>query len=70
MGTKLAEVLDAQGRRRDWLAAQTGYSAPLVTLICQGKRNPSPEFRTRAAEALGVDEAELFPEAVIEAATA
>lgn len=62
MGTKLAVVLAEQGRRRDWLAAQTGYSAPLVTLICQGKRTPSPEFRRKAAEALGMDEGDLFPQ--------
>lgn len=62
MGTKLAEVLEEQGRRRDWLAAQTGVSAPLVTLICQGKRRPSSRFQQRAAHALGLTTDELFPE--------
>lgn len=66
--TRLAEILDEQGRRRDWLASQTGMSAPLVTLICQGKRNPSPEFRRKAADALGVPEHELFPEVATTAA--
>lgn len=61
MTTKLAQVLDAQGRRRDWLAAQTGVSAPLVTLIAQGKRRPSDEFKKAAAAALDVPVETLFP---------
>jgi hypothetical protein len=63
LDTHLAKVLEQQGRRRGWLAAQTGVSNALVTLICQGKRNPSAEFRARAAEALGVPEVDLFPSA-------
>lgn len=62
--TRLAEVLDEQGRRRDWLAERAGVSPALVTLIAQGKRSPSPEFRERAAAALGVPETLLFPEAM------
>ena len=62
--TRLAEVLEEQGRRREWLATRTGVSPALVTYICQGKRNPSPIFRAKAAEALGISEAELFPEAI------
>lgn len=62
MDTHLAEILDAQGRRRDWLAAQTGVSPSLVTMISRGQRSPSADFRRRAAEALGVPEDELFPE--------
>jgi transcriptional regulator with XRE-family HTH domain len=64
VGTKLAQVLTQQGRRRGWLAAQTGVSNALVTRIAQGERRPSPEFRQRAAAALGVPEDELFPEVV------
>lgn len=60
--TRLAEVLDEQGRRRDWLADRTGVSPATVTLVAQGKRTPSAEFRAKAAEALGVSERDLFPE--------
>lgn len=61
MDTRLAEILDAQGRRRDWLAVQTGVSPSLVTMIARGQRAPSADFRRRASEALGVPELELFP---------
>ena len=62
MGTKLAQILEMQGRRRDWLARMTGVSETLVTRIAKGERRPSADFRRRAADALGVDEVELFPE--------
>ena len=58
----LISVLDSQERTSAWLARKTGKSPTYVTLVVQGKRRPSPEFRSRAAETLGVPEALLFPE--------
>jgi transcriptional regulator with XRE-family HTH domain len=61
--TELERILEEQGRRRDWLAARIGCSPALVTMVAKGQRRPSPEFRAKAAEALGIDPTELFPQA-------
>lgn len=64
MGTKLSEVMEAGGRRYTWLAAQTGVDVSTAWRYAKGERTPTPEFRVRAAKALGMDEDELFPEIV------
>lgn len=61
MGTNLAEVLQRQGRRRDWLAAQLGVDKSTVTKWCKGERTPGPEHRSRVAQVLDVPEDEVFP---------
>lgn len=63
MGTTLDQVMRDQGRQGKWLARQTGVSMSLVTRIRKGQRTPTPEFRAKAAAALGVSEPDLFPEA-------
>lgn len=63
MGTTFDRVMREQGRQGRWMARQTGVSDALVTYIRKGERVPSPEFRRKAAEALGVDESVLFPDA-------
>lgn len=47
-----------------WLARRTGKSPSYVLRVTIGERRPSPEFKARAAEALGVPESLLFPEQV------
>lgn len=68
MGTTFDRVMRAQGRKATWLAEVTGVSPATVTRIRKGQRSPSPEFRAKAAAALEVGEAELFPEVAAEAA--
>lgn len=51
---KLFEVLRAQGRRQDWLAAQVGCSQSLISMVKRGQRRMPDWFAERAAAALGV----------------
>jgi transcriptional regulator with XRE-family HTH domain len=62
-------MLDQQERTAAWLARKTGFDPSLVTRILSGERRPSDAFKGRAAEALGVPVALLFPEPRIEAAS-
>ena len=55
-------LLDTQERTAAWLARKSGKSPSYVTLVLQGKRRPSADFKRRAAEALGVPESLIFPE--------
>lgn len=57
----LAAVLDSQERPAAWLARKTGKSPAYVTKVLNGTRRPSVDFKARAADALGVPEALLFP---------
>lgn len=58
--TTVFEVLDAQGRRMDWLAAQAGCSPSYVSKMRHGAK-PIPEwFAHRASEALGLPTNVLF----------
>lgn len=57
----LLAVLASQERTQSWLARKTGKSTSYVTLVTQGKRRPSPDFRAKAAQTLGVPEALIFP---------
>lgn len=68
MGTTFDRVMREQGRKATWLASVTGVSPATVTRIRKGQRSPSPDFRSKAAAALEVREAELFPEDAAEAA--
>ncbi len=58
----LSAVLAAQERSAAWLARKTGKSPSYLTLVMQGKRRPSADFRRRAADALNVPESLLVPE--------
>jgi transcriptional regulator with XRE-family HTH domain len=57
---QLGAVLEAQERSASWLARKTGKSPSYVTLVLQGKRRPSEDFKSRAAEALGIPVNLLF----------
>lgn len=51
---KLREVMDEQGRRNDWLAAQTEYTTETVARYMSGQYVISDRFAERAARALGI----------------
>ncbi len=53
-GTNIGEILDAQGRRKGWLAAQVGVSASTVTRWINGEIAISRLHADRVALALGV----------------
>lgn len=59
----LSALLDTQERTAAWLARKAGKSPSYVILVIQGKRRPSADFKRRAADALGVPESLIFPEA-------
>ena len=64
----LSAVLESQERSGSWLARRCGKSPAYISRVIAGSRRPSADFRTRAAEALGVPETLLFPEPRGEAA--
>jgi plasmid maintenance system antidote protein VapI len=51
---ELAAILDAQGRRRDWLATQVGVHKALITHLINGRRTVSHEIAERICLVLGV----------------
>lgn len=61
MTTKLRQVMEEQGRRHVWLAELLGVSPSHVTRVLNGERQPGPDFKREAAQALGVASEELFP---------
>lgn len=61
MGHPLTEVLAVKERDQSWLARKTRKSPSYVSRVIAGERKPSSEFKTAAAEALGVPESLLFP---------
>lgn len=62
MAHPLQAVLESQERSGAWLARKTNKSAAYVTKVLNGTRRPSPDFQARAADALGVPVAILFPD--------
>lgn len=68
MAHPLLEVVTQQERNLSWLARKTGKSPSYVLRVTQGTRRPSEDFKARAAEALGVPSALLFPSEAEEAA--
>ena len=56
-------VLDQQGRTISWLARKTGVSVSYAWRMLRGERPLTAEFRAAAADALGVPEDILFPDA-------
>jgi transcriptional regulator with XRE-family HTH domain len=65
VGHPLSDVLASQERTLSWLARKTGKSPSYVLRVTTGERNPSEDFKARAAEALGVPVALLFPEQAV-----
>lgn len=59
--TPLRRVLDQEGRRYSWLAAQIGVDTAQMTRYLNGMYVPE-DRRKAIADVLGRDVAELFPE--------
>lgn len=56
----LNETIDAQGRRRDWLANRAGISPAQLTRIGNGSRTASYDVAAAIAAALGIPFFVLF----------
>ena len=53
MATNLAAVIEAQGRRRNWLAERVGVSEALLYKIVAGTKTADRELAERIAGELG-----------------
>lgn len=56
---RIRDLMLKQGRKWEWLAAETGYSRSHVTAMMSGEYELSPRFLKLAAIALGQSEGEL-----------
>lgn len=65
---RLVELLEVQGRRKDWLAKQTDYSIEHISRVLSGAMPMTEKFATRAAHALGVPLHWLLEDAEVTAA--
>lgn len=54
VATHLGEVLDAQGRKRTWLAARAGVTGGYVSLVIAGERTVDRGMGERIAALLDV----------------
>ncbi len=52
--SRLGDVLEAQGRRQDWLAREVGVSRAQICRLIGGTRTTDEETARRIASALGV----------------
>lgn len=59
--TALKRILDEQGRRQDWLAAQLGTDNTVVWRWVHGLHVPVEATRERIAELLGRQVDDVFP---------
>lgn len=62
MGHPLSEVLAGQDRTARWLSIKCGFDPSYAYKVIAGLRRPSPAFRAKASELLGVPESLLFPD--------
>ena len=58
--TKLAQVMEAQGRRWDWLAREVGVSRQLVSFWKYGQQPIAAHHIPRIAHVLGVHEEDIL----------
>ena len=56
---KLAQVIEEQGRRLDWLAEQLGYTPSYISKLKSGSKPITEEIAVRLAEALNVSVIDL-----------
>jgi len=61
--SRIREVREAKGIRKEELAAMSGLSFSLVSSVERGDHTPSLKNSRRLAEALGVSVDDLFPPA-------
>ncbi len=59
---KLRQVREAEGLSQLELSYMTKISPSAISLLEAGKQFPHKGWKTRIAEALGVDAEEIFPE--------
>lgn len=52
--TQLGPILDGQGRKRRWLAAQVGVSESLISKVIAGERTLAQTTAERIAVVLGL----------------
>jgi transcriptional regulator with XRE-family HTH domain len=62
--TPLKQFLQAEGRRQNWLAEQSGIDPATLSRIVTGRLIPTARERTEIARALKHDVAELWPESL------
>jgi transcriptional regulator with XRE-family HTH domain len=60
VATNLADVIEAQGRKRNWLAERVGVSEALLYKIVLGTKTADRALGERIADALGVPFLVLF----------
>lgn len=53
-GQRLADIMEAQGRRQTWLAQQVGVSVSMINHILKGRKPLTPIMASRIAIALGL----------------
>lgn len=59
--TRLAEIMESEGRRFTWLAREAGRSRQTVYNVANGL-HPTPATAEAIAEALGREVEDVFPE--------
>lgn len=57
---RLKEVLNEQGRRQNWLAAQIGIATKTISFWCTNKTQPDLENLHEIANILGINPADLI----------
>jgi len=62
--TRLAEILETEGRKQSWLVQVTGIDSGMLSRYVNGLHCPDDRQRT-IAEALGREVQDVFPEASI-----
>ena len=62
---RLRELMEAQGRRSDWLASVAEYDTATVSRVLNGSQAMSEKFAQRAAAALGVPVHWLLAESAV-----
>jgi transcriptional regulator with XRE-family HTH domain len=61
--TPLKRILQAEGRKQSWLAAEVGVDQPTLSRIVSWGTHPDASIREAIATALGRTVAEVFPPA-------
>lgn len=65
---RLHEALRASGRRMEWLARKTGYSAGHISRVANRHLVPSSQFIRLVCQTLDLPDSYLFPHAKVEVA--
>ena len=60
MKTKLAVILEDQGRTREWLSRKTGMSRYIISRICNGSREAKESEMLKISMVLDMKIADIF----------